>query len=85
MIWITVTSVSQIFKRLNIKYDKTMFTHSSKDKWNNKKAANASDEVAKYFPGFLPFINCTELQIPRPAVDNKRKKLYYSGKKKNIL
>ncbi|MDQ6722655.1 MAG: transposase family protein [Thermoproteota archaeon] len=29
----------------------------------------------------MAFIDCTEQQIPRP-VDNKRRKLYYSGKKK---
>jgi hypothetical protein len=40
------------------------------------------DEVEKYFPGFLSFIDCTEQQIPGPAVDKKRKKDYYSGKKK---
>jgi hypothetical protein len=34
------------------------------------------------FPGFLAFIDCTELQIPRP-VDNNKRKMYYSlGKKK---
>jgi len=37
--------------------------------------------VEKYFPGNLAFIDCTEQQIPRPA-DNKRKKNFYSGKKK---
>ncbi len=35
-----------------------------------------------YFPGFLAFIDSTEQQIPRPAVDKRRKKEYYSGKKK---
>ena len=39
------------------------------------------EEVEKYFPGFLSFIDSTEQQIPRP-IDKKRKKLYYSGKKK---
>ncbi len=39
------------------------------------------EEVEKYFPGFLSFTDCTEQQIPR-SVDNRRRKLYYSGKKK---
>ncbi len=46
-----------------------------------KKRLRNPDEVEKYFPGFLSFIDSTEQQIPRPA--NKRKrKAYYSGKKK---
>ena len=47
---------------------------------NNQKAEN-TEEVEKYFPGFIAFIDCTEQQIPRP-VDKKRRKMYYSGKKK---
>ena len=39
------------------------------------------DEVEKYFLGFLAFIDCTEQQIPRP-IDNKRKRMFYSEKKK---
>ncbi len=40
------------------------------------------EAVEKYFPGFLAFTDCTEQQqIPRP-VDNGRRKVYYSGKKK---
>lgn len=45
------------------------------------KRLKTPDEVEKYFPGFLSFIDATEQQIPRPT-DNKRKKEYYSGKKK---
>ncbi len=37
--------------------------------------------MEKYFPGFLAFTDCTEQQIPRP-IDNKRRKVFYSGKKK---
>jgi hypothetical protein len=47
------------------------------------KRLRTPDEVEKYFPaGFLAFIDSTtEQQIPRPK--NKRKrKTYYSGKKK---
>ncbi len=39
------------------------------------------DEVEQYFPGFLAFINSRKQQIPRP-VDNRRRKLYYTDKKK---
>ncbi len=39
------------------------------------------EEVEQYFPGFLAFTDCTEQQIPRPE-DKRRRKAYYSGKKK---
>ena len=45
------------------------------------KRFRTSEEVEKYFPGFLAFIDSTEQQIPRPTVKNRRK-MYYSGKKK---
>ncbi len=46
------------------------------------KRLKTLEAVEKYFPGFLAFTDCTkQQQIPRP-VDNKRRKLYYSGKKK---
>src|SRR4051794_14900023 len=45
------------------------------------KRLQTPEEVEKYFPGFLAFIDSTEQQIPRP-IDNKRRKMYYSGKKK---
>ncbi len=45
------------------------------------KRLKTPEAVEKYFPGFLAFIDCTEQQIPRPA-DNKRKKMFYPGKKK---
>ena len=49
--------------------------------YNITKRLKTLDEVEKYFPGFLAFINSTEQQIPRSK--NKRKrKAYYSGKKK---
>ena len=40
------------------------------------KRLRTLDEVEKYFPGFIAFIDSTEQQIPRP-IDNKRKKEYY--------
>jgi len=56
-------------------------TNSTENIWYNKKAKNTTEEVEQYFPGFLTFIDSTEQQIPRP-VDKKRRKVYYSGKKK---
>lgn len=49
--------------------------------YNITKRLRTPDEVEAYFPGFLAFIDSTEQQIPRP-VDNKRRREYYSGKKK---
>jgi hypothetical protein len=49
--------------------------------YNITKMLKTPEEVEKYFPGFLSFIDSTEQQIPRP-VDKERKKEYYSGKKK---
>ncbi len=42
-----------------------------------KRRSKTSEEVEKYFPGFIAFTDCTEQQIPRPK-DNKRRKAYYS-------
>ena len=39
------------------------------------------EEVEQYFPGFIAFVDCSEQQIPRPK-NKKRKRIYYSGKKK---
>ncbi len=39
--------------------------------YNITKRMKTPDEVEKYFPDFLAFIDSTEQQIPRP-VDNKR-------------
>ncbi len=45
------------------------------------KRLKTKEEVEKYFPGFMAFIDCTEQQIPRP--ENKtRRRSYYSGKRK---
>ena len=49
--------------------------------YNIAKRLKTPCEVEQYFPGFVSFIDSTEQQIPRP-VDNKRKKIFYSGKKK---
>ena len=45
------------------------------------KRLKTPEEVEQYFPGFLAFTDCTEQQIPRPE-DKRRRKAYYSGKKK---
>src|SRR6476620_4506445 len=39
------------------------------------------DEVEGYFPGFKAFIDSSEQEIPRPK-NRRRRKSYYSGKKK---
>jgi hypothetical protein len=49
--------------------------------YKRTRRARTIDEVEEYFPGFKAFIDTTEQEIPRP--ENKRKrKSYYSGKKK---
>jgi hypothetical protein len=46
------------------------------------KRLKIPEEVEKYFPGFLAFMDSTEQQqIPRP-VNRERRKIFYSGKKK---
>jgi len=49
--------------------------------YNITKRLRTVDEVEHYFPGFLAFIDSTEQQIPRP-VDERKRRAYYSGKKK---
>ncbi len=45
------------------------------------KRLKTLEEIEKYFPGFLAFIDSTEQQqIPRP-VDNKRNMYYSLGKR----
>ncbi len=45
------------------------------------KRLETLDEVERYFPGLMAFIDSTEQQIPRP-IDNNKRNLVYSGKKK---
>jgi hypothetical protein len=53
--------------------------------YNITKRLNYPEEVEKYFPGFMAFIDSTKhQQIPRP-IDKRRRDVYYSGKKKRIL
>lgn len=50
--------------------------------YNKTKRLKTPEEVEKYFPGFMAFIDSTEQQqIPRP-IDNNKRKIFYSGKKK---
>ena len=51
--------------------------------YNITKRLKTPEEVEQYFPGFLSFIDCTEQQIPRP-VNKRKRKTYYSGKKKRF-
>jgi hypothetical protein len=46
-----------------------------------KKRLRTPDEFEQYFPGFIAFIDSTEQQILSP-VDKRKRKAYYSGKKK---
>jgi hypothetical protein len=46
-----------------------------------KRRLRTIDEVEEYFPGFKAFIDSSEQDIPRPK-NKRRRKSYYSGKKK---
>ena len=46
------------------------------------KRLKTKEEVEQYFPGFMAFTDCTEQPIPRPK-NRLRRRLYYSGKRKN--
>jgi hypothetical protein len=50
--------------------------------YNVTKRLKTKEEVEQYFPGFLAFTDCTEQPIPRPKNRLRRRRLYYSGKKK---
>ena len=49
--------------------------------YNVTKRLKTLEEIEQYFPGFMAFVDCSEQQIPRPK-NKKRKRIYYSGKKK---
>ncbi len=61
--------------------DKKMHTNFTERYTTYTKRLKTPEEVEKYFPGFLTFIDSTEQQIPRP-IDNNKRKIFYSGKKK---
>ncbi len=46
------------------------------------KRLKTPEEIEEYFPGFMAFVDFSEQQIPHPK-NKTRRRLYYSGKKKN--
>ena len=50
--------------------------------YKRTKRLRTIDEVEEYFPGFKAFIDSTEQEIPRPKNNRKKRKSYYSGRKK---
>ena len=50
--------------------------------YKRTRKSRTIDEVEEeYFPGFKAFIDSSEQEIPRPK-NKRRRKSYYSGKKK---
>ena len=49
--------------------------------YNLTRRLRTVEEVEQYFPGFKAFIDSTEQEIQRPK-DKRKRKNYYSGKKK---
>jgi hypothetical protein len=49
--------------------------------YKRTKRIRTTDGVEQYFPGFKAFIDSTEQEIPRPE-NKRRRKSYYSGRKK---
>jgi hypothetical protein len=49
--------------------------------YERAKRAGTPEEVERFFPGFMAFIDSTEQEIPRPKNATKRKS-HYSGKRK---
>jgi hypothetical protein len=60
--------------KLCIPLPKKLYKHT-------RRRLRTIDEVEEYFPGFKAFIDSTEQEIPRPK-NKRRRKSYYSGKKK---
>ncbi len=81
LIWIRVPS-AEIYKRLNIEYDKAMYTNSAKNIQNNKEATNTRRSWTILSRLSIFHRLYIEQQIPKPTVDNKRKMFYSLGKKK---
>ena len=50
--------------------------------YKRTRRARTIDEVEEYFPGFKAFIDSSEQEIPRPTKNKRKRKSYYSGKKK---
>ena len=47
-----------------------------------KKRLRTPDEVEKYFPGFMSFIDVTERQIPRPIDKTKKEDILFRQEEK---
>jgi hypothetical protein len=50
--------------------------------YKRTRRARTIDEVEEYFSGFKAFIDSSEQEIPRPTKNKRKRKSYYSGKKK---
>ncbi len=50
--------------------------------YNITRRLRTVEEVEEYFPGFKAFIDSTEQEIQRPKDKRRKRKNYYSGKKK---
>jgi DDE superfamily endonuclease/Helix-turn-helix of DDE superfamily endonuclease len=50
--------------------------------YNITRRLRTVQEVEQYFPEFKAFIDVTEQEIQRPKDKNRKKRNYYSGKKK---
>ncbi|HXS59642.1 MAG TPA: hypothetical protein VN703_02390, partial [Candidatus Sulfopaludibacter sp.] len=75
MIWIKRAAFAEIFKRLNIKYDKTLRTNSTENISNNQKAENAprSREIFSRAYGFHRLH--IEQQIQSRLLDKERRNM----------
>jgi hypothetical protein len=50
--------------------------------YKRSRRARTIDEVEGYFPGFKAFVDSTEQEIQGQGTKERRRKSYYSGKKK---
>ena len=53
--------------------------------YNFTKRLKTPEEVEKYFPGFMAFIDSTEQQIPKPVDNNTRRYSTQAIRRKDIL
>src|SRR3954464_3297414 len=59
-----------------------MHTSIPQKLYSKTKRLRTVDDVEQYFPEFMAFIDSTEHDIPRPVNKQRRRKVYYLGKKK---
>ena len=69
-----ISIIEPLVKRC-VPLPKKLYNHTK------RRRLRTIDEVEEYFPGFKAFIDSTEQEIPRPK-NKRRRKSYYSGKKK---